>query len=98
MLIFVLWALAAGCGGEACPEGQVRQDGVCEDYTAGEPVPTKDAWSPSPGTSWQWQLSGTVDTSLDVEMYDIDFQRQDPGGRAEGRGAGGDLLLLRGQL
>jgi hypothetical protein len=27
----------------------------------------------SPGTSWQWQLSGTpVDTSFDVDAYDID--------------------------
>ncbi|GAB4431716.1 MAG: endo alpha-1,4 polygalactosaminidase [Anaerolineae bacterium] len=30
-------------------------------------------WQPSPGTSWQWQLSGTIDTSFDVEMVDIDL-------------------------
>ena len=30
-------------------------------------------WQPPPGTSWQWQLSGTIDTSLDVQMYDIDL-------------------------
>lgn len=30
-------------------------------------------WSPAPGTSWQWQLSGTIDTSLPVTMYDIDL-------------------------
>lgn len=30
-------------------------------------------WSPTPGTSWQWQLVGPVDTSLDVDMYDIDL-------------------------
>jgi hypothetical protein len=30
-------------------------------------------WKPAPGTSWQWQLSGTVDTSFDVKMYDIDL-------------------------
>lgn len=28
---------------------------------------------PSPGTSWQWQLSGPVDTSIDAQMYDIDL-------------------------
>lgn len=27
-----------------------------------------------PGTSWQWQLSGTIDTSFDVGMYDIDLE------------------------
>ncbi len=30
-------------------------------------------WQPSPGTSWQWQLSGPLDTTLDVQMYDIDL-------------------------
>ncbi len=30
-------------------------------------------WQPAPGVSWQWQLSGTIDTSLDVVMYDIDL-------------------------
>ena len=30
-------------------------------------------WQPKPGTSWQWQLSGTIDTSFDVRMYDIDL-------------------------
>jgi hypothetical protein len=30
-------------------------------------------WKPSPGTSWQWQLSGVIDTTLDVHMYDIDL-------------------------
>lgn len=32
-----------------------------------------DIWAPSPGTSWQWQLTGPVDTSFDVEVYDIDL-------------------------
>lgn len=30
-------------------------------------------WHPSPGTSWQWQLKGEIDTSVDVEMYNIDL-------------------------
>jgi hypothetical protein len=30
-------------------------------------------WKPAPGTSWQWQLSGTIDTSVDVAMYDVDL-------------------------
>lgn len=32
-----------------------------------------DVWHPTPGTSWQWQLSGMIDTSLAVVMYDIDL-------------------------
>ncbi len=34
---------------------------------------TPHIWQPKPGTSWQWQLSGTIDTSFDVQMYDIDL-------------------------
>jgi hypothetical protein len=30
-------------------------------------------WRPAPGTTWQWQLSGTVDTSVDAQVYDIDL-------------------------
>ena len=30
-----------------------------------------------PGTSWQWQLSGIIDTSFDVQMYDIDLFNTD---------------------
>ncbi|MFE9764814.1 endo alpha-1,4 polygalactosaminidase [Streptomyces sp. NPDC005808] len=29
-------------------------------------------WQPRPGTAWQWQLSGPVDTSVEVPVYDID--------------------------
>ena len=40
----------------------------------GQPTPSvPDWWQPAPGTSWQWQLSGHIDTSFDVEMYDIDL-------------------------
>jgi len=35
--------------------------------------PAGEVWAPAPGTTWQWQLTGTVDTSLDVQMYDIDL-------------------------
>lgn len=30
------------------------------------------AWHPKPGLTWQWQLSGTVDTSVDAQVYDVD--------------------------
>lgn len=34
---------------------------------------SSEIWRPRPGTSWQWQLSGDLDTSLDVAMYDLDL-------------------------
>ncbi len=29
-------------------------------------------WAPARGTDWQWQLSGTVDTSVDSPVFDVD--------------------------
>jgi glycosyl hydrolase family 114 len=35
--------------------------------------PSKDWWRPTPGLTWQWQLSDPpVDTSIDADVYDID--------------------------
>lgn len=33
----------------------------------------KPIWHPAPGTSWQIQFSGTINTSVNVTMYDIDL-------------------------
>ena len=35
--------------------------------------PAGGIWHPGPGTTWQWQLTGTIDRSVDVEMYNIDL-------------------------
>jgi hypothetical protein len=43
---------------------------------AATPSPTGAApqrWRPRPGTTWQWQLAGDeIDTSFDVDVYDLD--------------------------
>jgi hypothetical protein len=40
--------------------------------TAPDGKPSGARWQPRPGTAWQWQLSGRLDTSVDVPVYDID--------------------------
>lgn len=30
-------------------------------------------WRPAPLTTWQWQISGTIDTTVEASMYDIDL-------------------------
>jgi len=30
-------------------------------------------WLPSPDSSWQWQLSGDINTTYDVDIYDLDL-------------------------
>lgn len=37
------------------------------------PVPCSGCWIPPVQTRWQWQLSGTVNQSFNVDMYDIDM-------------------------
>ena len=34
---------------------------------------TESIWRPVPGTSWQIQFSGPIDTSVDVQVYDLDL-------------------------
>ena len=29
-------------------------------------------WEPAPGLTWQWQLTGRIDTSVDADVFDID--------------------------
>ncbi len=46
--------------------------------SAGIPAHAQDGgepaiWQPEPGTSWQWQLTGVIDTQYDVQMVDIDL-------------------------
>lgn len=43
---------------------------------AATPVPV--VWHPAPGTTWQWQITGHVDPTLPVDMYDIDLYDAQP--------------------
>jgi len=63
---FLLAALAAAPLAAQCDV--VFVDGFESADTVGWEV-----WRPPPCTTWQWQLTGTVDTSVDVAMYDIDL-------------------------
>jgi hypothetical protein len=69
----------AGAGGSVAVGGTGGAAGVGGSVgTGGSASPGADAgkptiWSPKPGVSWQWQLSGKLDTSIDVSMYDIDL-------------------------
>lgn len=65
-LILVLAGMLVGCGGE----------GTAPPATDGAPEATggaEEIWHPSPGTTWQWQLTGEIDTSAEAEMYDVDL-------------------------
>jgi hypothetical protein len=55
---------APGSGGGAQPPASGGAGGA-----AGAAV----AWSPTPGMSWQWQLTGTIDQSVSAQMFDVDL-------------------------
>lgn len=62
----VLALILLGCTG--CSRTQAQ--------TAAELPPPEvvtGIWQAAPGTSWQWQLSGAIDSSFEVDMYDIDL-------------------------
>jgi len=42
-------------------------------HTSGSFCGAGKRWVPAPTTTWQWQLTGTLDTSFKVQMYDIDL-------------------------
>lgn len=97
MVWMLMWA--AGCGGRAsCPEGTAYQydqdDCATLDEDAEPAVPDEPVWQPAPGVSWQWQLTGALDTSLDVEMFDLDpFRGGDPGAQIAGLQADGVVVI-----
>ncbi len=55
------------------PAGEIFSDGFESGDTSAWSATIGGIWRPAPGTSWQWQLQGTIDTTIDVEMYDIDL-------------------------
>ncbi len=60
MLLSVV-ILVVACGGGSSESGD------------GDDNVVNDRWQPQLSDTWQWQLTGTVNTSYDVDVYDIDL-------------------------
>ena len=58
-------------GGDGNNNGSDGGSGSGSDAGSGSGVAT--IWHPTSNTTWQWQLDGTIDTSIDVAVYDIDL-------------------------
>ncbi|MFE9400933.1 endo alpha-1,4 polygalactosaminidase [Streptomyces sp. NPDC006530] len=69
LLLLVPLLLLAAC--TASPEGPDDGDDADGGGTR-TPVPSGPHWKPRPGLTWQWQLKGTLDPTVDVQVYDID--------------------------
>lgn len=71
-LLLLLLLPLAGCAGH---RGAADGDGGHGGHGGSGKDATASAarrWQPRPGTSWQWQLSGRLDTSVRADVYDID--------------------------
>lgn len=71
-LLSLAFALAFGCS-EGSEDDEVDNSCVAPRSADVPPARVTPVWSPAPGTTWQWQLSGTLVTTFDVAMYDIDL-------------------------
>jgi hypothetical protein len=60
-----------------CSAGEARAPGTLEPAPpprTESPPATGDAiWRPTPGTRWQWQLTGPIDTSVEADVFDVDL-------------------------
>lgn len=69
LLLLSLLNLLCACGG-----GDTPDSGAGTNPAPGDPPVTGGNWyQPAVSATWQWQLSGTVNTSYNVEIYDIDL-------------------------
>ena len=59
--------LASGGAAGASSTGGVSNGGSGGTTTTGGAY-----WKPTAGTTWQWQLTGNIDQSIEVAVYDID--------------------------
>ena len=57
----------------ACATQQPQGTGQGDGGIPGGDGRTGSWWQPRPGTSWQWQLSGALDVTVDAGVYDIDL-------------------------
>jgi hypothetical protein len=69
LLVLLVATACSGAGSEGLGDTFAAGDFAAD--RSGEPA--GPWWRPSPGTSWQWQLSGDLDLSYDVDMYDVDL-------------------------
>jgi len=63
-------ALVGGCAA-AAPTVAAPPTAVAPPTAASSAAATT-RWVPSPGASWQWQLTGPIDTTVDADVFDID--------------------------
>lgn len=70
VISIITLALLVGCGGSGTAS-EDTQVNIFDSSVA--PISTGTWYKPNINTSWQWQLKGEVNTTYNVEVYDIDL-------------------------
>lgn len=75
-LMLVLALVVTGCSSSAGKDHDVADAGVRAASINGPSGRGGELpyWVPKPGVAWQWQLSGELDHSIDVPVYDVDWE------------------------
>jgi hypothetical protein len=65
-----LMVVLSGCNGGNSSTQSISSSGT----NTSQPPVTSGSWhTPAPRATWQWQLTGTVNTTYDVDVFDIDL-------------------------
>jgi hypothetical protein len=63
---------AVGASGTPSGAGATANAGGAAAGAAGVAASAAGRWQPRVGMSWQWQLTGTLDLTVEAEVYDLD--------------------------
>lgn len=65
LLLWICLCLLAACTSPPAP--------VAPSLDLPAPLAGEEIWQPEVGSSWQWHLSGTFDSSIEAQVYDLDL-------------------------
>ncbi len=85
-LLMILFGASCSLGANPKALDNLDQDSISppESEFGSEPSQTppaslKNIWrQPAADSTWQWQLTGEIETSYDVDLYDLDLFETDP--------------------
>jgi len=80
LILFLIVNIFVSCGGDVSTTSSTQdtiendEQTIIKDSTTNNDEIISESWyKPTSNTTWQWQLTNTLNTSYDVELYDIDL-------------------------
>lgn len=75
LTVLASWLVGCAATEPAAPHSTAAPAGSRPPSAGSVAPPAKSGprWAPSPGSTWQWQLSGPLDLSVSAQVYDVDL-------------------------